>query len=154
MRAGLRYGVRGEFVSGEPNNVLVKRPVACQTAPATTATSCNQLVSVPHLTDNLESRFNAAVHGGQKPQKTRKSSALRRYIGYVSSRWHTRQPQPPQQLPAISWCRSPAYRTTERAVSMPRSTEGKNPQNAEIECSAAVNALWEWVGAYQTAPGS
>ena len=52
VRAGLRYGVRGEFVSGEPNNVLVKRPVACQTAPATTATSCNQLVSVPRLTDD------------------------------------------------------------------------------------------------------
>ena len=32
MRAGLRYGIRGEFVSGEPNNVLVKRPVACQAA--------------------------------------------------------------------------------------------------------------------------
>ena len=25
---------------------------------------------------------------------------------------------------------------------------------ARIECSAAVNTLWEWVGAYQTAPGS
>ena len=34
----------------------------------------------------------------------------------VTSQWHTRQPQSPQQLAAISWCRSHAYRTTERAV--------------------------------------
>ena len=59
MRAGLRYGVRGEFVSGEPNNVLVKRPVACQAAPATRATSCNQMLPVPCLTDERESRFGA-----------------------------------------------------------------------------------------------
>ena len=51
-----------------------------------------------------------------KPQKTRKSSAPRPYIGYVSGQWHTRQPLPPQQLAAISWCRSHDYRTTERAV--------------------------------------
>ena len=65
MRAGLRHGVRGDFVSGEPNNVLVKRPVAYQTAPATGATSCNQLVLVPCLTDERESRFGAeaAVQG-------------------------------------------------------------------------------------------
>ena len=50
------------------------------------------------------------------------------YIGYVSSQWHTKQPQPPQQLAAISWCRSHAYQATERAVLMPRSTEGKNPK--------------------------
>ena len=91
---------------------------------------------------------------GKTPQKTPESSAPRPYIGYVSSQWHTRQPQALEQLAAISWCRSLAYRTTERAVWVPRSTEGKNPQNARIECSAAVNALWQWVGAYQTAPGS
>ena len=61
VRAGLRYGVRGDFVSGEPNNALVKRPVAYQAAPATTATSCNQLVPTPCLTDERESRFGAAV---------------------------------------------------------------------------------------------
>ena len=55
-------------------------------------------------------------------------------MGYVSSQWHTRQPQAPQQLAAISWCRSPAYRTTERAVSMPRSTEGKNTQKTRKSC--------------------
>ena len=59
MRAGLRYGVRGDFVSGGPNNALLKRPVAYQTAPATTATSCNQLVPTPCLTDERESRFGA-----------------------------------------------------------------------------------------------
>ena len=37
MHVGLRYGVRGDFVSGGPNNALLKRPVAYQTAPATTA---------------------------------------------------------------------------------------------------------------------
>ena len=51
----------GDFVSCEPNNALVKRPVAYQTAPATTATSCNQLVPIPCLTDERESRFGAAV---------------------------------------------------------------------------------------------
>ena len=35
-----------------------------------------------------------------------KSPALRPYIGYMSSQWHTRQSQPPRQLAAISWCRS------------------------------------------------
>ena len=65
---------------------------------------------------------------GKTPQKSPESSAPRPYIGYVSSQWHTRQPQALEQLAAISWCRSHAYRTTERAVSMPRSTEGKTPQ--------------------------
>ena len=40
---------------------LSKEPVAYQTAPATTATSCNQLVPIPCLTDERESRFGAAV---------------------------------------------------------------------------------------------
>ena len=61
------------------------------------------------------------VHGGR-------TTAPRPYIGYVSSQWHTRQPQAPQQLAATSWCRSHACRATERAVSMPRSTEGKKPR--------------------------
>ena len=64
---------------------------------------------------------------GKTPRKTPESSAPRPYIGYVSSQWHTRQPQAPEQLPAISWCRSHAYQTNERAVSVPRSTEGKTP---------------------------
>ena len=93
---------------------------------------------------------------GKTPQKTPESSAPRPYIGYVSSQWHTRQPQALEQLAAISWCRSHAYRTTERAVSMPRSTEGKNlwtsDKNARIECSAAVYRLYNWLVAYQTAP--
>ena len=73
-------------------------------------------------------RFDAAVHGEQNPLKTPESSAPRPYIGYVSSQWHTKQPQAPPQLAAISWCRSHACRATERAVSMPRSTEGKTPR--------------------------
>ena len=40
---------------------LYKEPVAYQAAPATTATSCNQLVPVPCLTDERKSRFGAAV---------------------------------------------------------------------------------------------
>ena len=64
---------------------------------------------------------------GKTPRKTPESSAPRPYIGYVSSQWHTRQPQALEQLAAISWCQSHAYRPTERAVSMPRSTEGKIP---------------------------
>ena len=40
---------------------LPKEPVAYQTGPATTATSCNQLVPNPCLTDERESRFGAAV---------------------------------------------------------------------------------------------
>ena len=52
----------GDFLSCEPNNALVKRPVAYQTAPVTTATSCNQLVPVPCPTDKRESRFSVAVH--------------------------------------------------------------------------------------------
>merc|ERR1712091_824348 len=73
-------------------------------------------VSVPRSTE------------GKTPQKTPESSAPRPYMGYVSSQWHTRQPQAPQQLAAISWCRSRACQTNERAVSVPRSTEGKTPQ--------------------------
>ena len=54
----------------------------------------------------------------EKHAKTRrrKSSAPRPYIGYITSQWHTRQPQSLEQLAAISWCRSHAERTTERAV--------------------------------------
>ena len=51
---------------------------------------------------------------GKTPQKTPESSAPRPYMGYVSSQWHTRQPQALEQLAAISWCRSHAYRATER----------------------------------------
>ena len=40
---------------------LPKEPVTYQTVPATTATSCNQLVPTPCLTDERESRFGAAV---------------------------------------------------------------------------------------------
>ena len=38
---------------------LYQSPVAYQTAPATRATSCNQLLPVPCLTDERESRFGA-----------------------------------------------------------------------------------------------
>ena len=83
---------------------------------------------------------------GKTPPKTPESSAPRPYIGYVSSQWHTRQPQALEQLAAISWCRSHAYRTTERAVSMPRSTEGKNTQKrgtlARTLSFALLNAHW------------
>ena len=68
---------------------------------------------------------------GKTPRKTPESSAPRPYIGYVSSQWHTRQPQAPQQLAAISWCRSHACRATERAVLMPRSAEGKPPPTCQ-----------------------
>ena len=55
----------GDFVSCEPNNALVKRSVAYQTAPATRATSFDQLMPVPCLTDERESRFGAEAppHG-------------------------------------------------------------------------------------------
>ena len=62
------------------------------------------------------------------PTKTPESSTPRPYMGYVSSQWHTRRPQAPGQLAAISWCQSHAYQTNERAVSVPRSTEGKTPR--------------------------
>ena len=50
---------------------LSKEPAAYQTAPATRATSCNQLVLVPCLTDEPESRFGAeaAVQGPKADQK-------------------------------------------------------------------------------------
>ena len=51
-----------------------------------------------------------------KAPKTPESSAPRPYMGYVSSQWHTRQPQAPGQLAAISWCQSHAYPATERAA--------------------------------------
>ena len=60
-----------------------------------------------------------AVHGARRRTTSgprTASSAPRPYIGYISSQWHTRQPQSLEQLAAISWCRSRAYRTTERAV--------------------------------------
>ena len=76
----------------------------------------------------LREPFRRRSTEGKNPPKTRKSSAPQPYMGYISSQWHTRQPQAPQQLAAISWCRSPAYRATERAVLMPWSTEGKNPK--------------------------
>ena len=76
-------------------------------------------VSVPRSTE------------GKTPQKTPESSAPRPCMGYVSSQWHTRQPQAPKQLAATSWCLSHACRATERAVSMPRSTEGKTPQKRQ-----------------------
>ena len=158
--------------------------------------------------------------GARRPRaQTTISSTPRLYIGYISSQWHTRQPQPPQQLAAISWCRSHDYRTTERAVRRGSRTDPKkcpvgacenrvlcggkyavgvdrgisdSPRqlvnqlqratacssthscsicssaaavrrhghagpccfSASIACSAAVNALCEWIWAYQTAPGS
>ena len=81
----------------------------------------------------------------QTSKKTPESSAPRPYIGYVSSQWHTRQPHTPQQLAATSWCRSHPYPTTERAVSVPRSTEGKTPPNPPktmAECSTAAHGPW------------
>ena len=72
-----------------------------------------------------------------------KSSAPRPYIGYVSSQWHTKQTQPPQQLAAISWCRSPAYRATERAVLMPWSTEGKNPKKTPRQNRVLCGGKWD-----------
>ena len=66
--------------------------------------------------------------GALELQKTRKSSAPRPFIGYISGQWHTRQPQSPEQLAAINWYRSHDYRTTERAVRRLRSTEAKTPQ--------------------------
>ena len=80
---------------------------------------------------------------GKTPRKTPESSAPRPYIDYVSSQWHTRQPQAPQQLAAISWCWSPAYRTTERAVLMPWSTEGKNPKKTPRQNRVLCGGKWD-----------
>ena len=44
------------------------------------------------------------------------SSAPRPYIGYITSQWHTRQPQSLEQLAAISWCRSHAERMAGAAL--------------------------------------
>ena len=55
-----------------------------------------------------------AVHGARRRTTSgprTASSAPRPYIGYITSQWHTRQPQSLEQLAAISWCRSHAYRT-------------------------------------------
>ena len=71
------------------------------------------------------------------------SSAPRPYMGYVSSQWHTRQPQAPEQLAAISWYRSPAYRATERAVLMPWSTEGKNPKKTPRQNRVLCGGKWD-----------
>ena len=71
------------------------------------------------------------------------SGAPRQYIGYVSSQWHTRQPQAPEQLAAISWYRSPAYRATERAVLMPWSTEGKNPKKTPRQNRVLCGGKWD-----------
>ena len=46
----------------------------------------------------------------------RESSAPRPYIGYITSQWHTRQPQSLEQLAAISWCRSHAERMAGAAL--------------------------------------
>ena len=79
------------------------------------------------------------------PQNTPESSAPQPCMGYVSSQWHTRQPHTPQQLAATSWRRSHPHPTTERAVSVPRSTEGKTPPNPPktmAECSTAAHGPW------------
>ena len=80
---------------------------------------------------------------GKTPPKTRKSSAPQPYMGYISSQWHTRQPQAPEQLAAISWYRSHAYRTTERAVLMPWSTEGKNPKKTPRQNRVLCGGKWD-----------
>ena len=60
-------------------------------------------------------------------------------MGYVSSQWHTRQPQAPQQLAAISWCWSHAYRTTERADRAPRQKPAaQSPFSARPALGSAV----------------
>ena len=69
-----------------------------------------------------------AVHGARRRTTSgprTASSAPRPYIGYITSQWHTRQPQSLEQLAAISWCRSHAYRTTERAVRRGSRTDPK-----------------------------
>ena len=105
--------------------------MAYQTAPATRATTCNHAISwCRSHADRATERAVLMPRSteGKTPQKTPESSTPRPYMGYVSSQWHTRRSQAPQQLPAIRWCRSHACRATERAVLMPRSTEGKTPR--------------------------
>ena len=57
-----------------------------------------------------------AIGARGPPAQATISSAPRLYIRHTSSQWRTREPQPPEQLAAISWCRSHAQRTNERAV--------------------------------------
>ena len=60
-----------------------------------------------------------AVHGARRRTTSgprTASSAPRPYIGYITSQWHTRQPQSLEQLAAISWCRSHAERMAGAAL--------------------------------------
>ena len=84
----------------------------------------------------------ACDRGASPPAQATISSAPRRYIGHMSSQWHTRQPQPPEQLAAISWGWSHAQRTNERAVSVPkpRSKDQKRP------CFWPTGGLWRPYG--------
>ena len=65
------------------------------------------LVPQPLLNPDLTRRWKRLLRamGARGPRaQTTISSTPRLYIRYIRSQWHTRQPQPPQQLAAISWC--------------------------------------------------
>ena len=85
-------------ISDSPRQLVnqLQRDTACSTTETAAQFACQQL--------------QLDAMGMQAPAAAgRESSAPRPYIGYISSHWHTRQPQPPRQLAAISWCRSHAY---------------------------------------------
>ena len=88
-------------------------------------------VSVPVFStfqNGMTHRNGSAASAASAPTlaKTPESSAPRPFIGYISGQWHPRQPQSPEQLAAIRWCRYHDYRTTESGFEVLRSTDDKN----------------------------
>ena len=63
----------------------------------------------------------------------------RLYIGYISSQWHTRQPQSPRQLAAISWCRSKEQR---RSAAEEAATACSDVRSTAEQQQGSTHSVW------------
>ena len=82
------------------NKLRVPRVTLCSPQPACidgTSTFLRTAALLP-----LSRPLLRAIGARGPPAQAAVSSAPRPYIGYISSQWHTRRPQPPEQLAAIS----------------------------------------------------
>ena len=108
--------------------------------PLEAAIACHWGARTPRSNDHIE--YSAAVYTLSKEPVAYQTAPVTRATSC-------------NQLQSAGADPMPDGRLREPFVAVHGRTHKNAPSvRARIECSAAVNTLWEWVGAYQTAPGS
>ena len=146
------FFIRKSWLAGEGDHLLRTRKLKmgfCGCSDTRRAFSRACIATCAYHKPSLSRRMGAALPLRPCGAATRRRPS-RRGPTHLA---HGLQPQAPQQLAAISWCRSHADQTNERAVSVPRSTEGKPPKKRSLWMEQHLRLVLKCLAESVSTPG-